>query len=91
MIERLFRRKRAYQRLFPFEGGRFTGDAGVVLADLARFCRVNDPPIVRNPVTGAVDPIASAVLAGRQEAFNRIRAQVLMDQSTLFNLKDDDQ
>jgi hypothetical protein len=86
VIERLLRRKRAYRRLFAPE----SGDARTVLADLARFCRANDPPLVRSPVTGAVDPIASAVLVGRQEAFNRIRAQLHLDERTLFNLKDDD-
>lgn len=90
MIERLLRRKRAYRRLFALQDGEPVGDAKTVLADLARFCRANDPPLVRSPVTGAVDPIASAVLVGRQEAFNRIRAQLHIDERTLFNLKDDD-
>jgi hypothetical protein len=91
MIDRLLRRKRAYRRLFPTRDGAVVGDAATVMGDLARFCRITEPPLVRSPTTGVVDPVASAVLIGRQEVFNRIRAQLFIDERALFNLKEEDE
>lgn len=82
----LLRRKRAYQALF---GDGRSGEARTVLADLRRFCLVPEAPVARTP-DGAVDPLASLRLIGRQEVFNRIRAMVAIDDRALFNLKEDD-
>jgi hypothetical protein len=82
-------RKRAYARLFVTVGGEPTGDTHTVLADLKRFARLHEAPIVVSPITGQVDPIASAVRAGRQEVVNRILGMIHISDRALFNLKED--
>jgi hypothetical protein len=82
----LRRRKRAYQRLF---GEALGGEARAVLTDLKRFCLVPEAPVARG-ADGAVDPLASMRLIGRQEVFNRIRAMIAIDDRALFNLKEED-
>jgi hypothetical protein len=84
----LLRRKHAYVRLFRMQTDGPTGDVRTVLADLKRFARLPDAPIVRS-VAGQVDPIASAVLAGRQEVVNRILAHVHIDERAYFNLREE--
>lgn len=79
------RRRQAYQQLF---GDPTVGHGRTVLADLRRFSRLPDAPIVKDGY-GRVDPVASAVLAGRQEVVNRILAQLHISESELFNLKED--
>jgi len=86
ILHPLLRRKRAYQALFG-DGG--SGEARAVLADLKRFCLVPEAPVART-AEGAVDPLATLRLIGRQEVFNRIRAMVAIDDRALFNLKGDD-
>jgi hypothetical protein len=85
VLHPLFRRKRAYQALFA-DGGQ--GEARAVLADLKRFCMVPEAPVARSP-DGAVDPLQSMRLVGRQEVFNRIRAMVAIDDRALFNLREE--
>jgi hypothetical protein len=82
-------RKRAYQRLFVTVGGEPIGDTRAVLADLKRFARLGEAPLVVSPITGAVDPVASAVRAGRQEVVQRILAMVHLSDRALFNLKEE--
>jgi hypothetical protein len=79
------RRKKAYQGLF---GDGSHGEGKAVLADLKRFAQHPDAPIIRD-LNGAVDPIASARLVGRQEMFNRILAFIHLDDRTLFNLREE--
>ncbi|MDB5433547.1 MAG: hypothetical protein JWP35_4663 [Caulobacter sp.] len=85
----LVNRKRAYARLFAMVNGEPQGDAHTVLADLKRFARIGEAPIVVSPMTGAVDPIASAVRAGRQEAVNRILAMIHISDRAVFNLREE--
>ncbi|WGM40814.1 hypothetical protein [Caulobacter sp. NIBR1757] len=85
ILHPLLRRKRAYQGLFGDASG---GEARAVLADLKRFCMVPEAPVART-ADGAVDPLASMRLVGRQEVFNRIRAMVAIDDRALFNLKEE--
>lgn len=84
----LLTRKQAYQRLFALEDGRPVGDARAVLADLKRFSQSPDAPLARDG-QGRIDPVASAVLVGRQEMFNRIMAMIQIDNRALFNLRED--
>ena len=88
ILPRLLRRKHAYQRLFRVQAGPPAGDVRAVLADLKSFARLPDAPIVR-AVSGQVDPLASAVLAGRQEVVNRILAHVHIDERAYFNLREE--
>lgn len=89
MIDRLFRRRRnAYARLFKLEDGKPVGDARTVLADLKRFARLPDAPLVRSPGTGAADPLATGIMIGRQEVVNRILAHLHLTDAAYFNLKE---
>ena len=85
----LFQRKRAYQRLFATVNGEPVGDARAVLADLKRFARLGEAPLVVSPVSGAVDPVASAVRAGRQEVVQRVLAMIHLNDRAIFNLKEE--
>lgn len=85
LLHPLLQRKQAYQRLF---GDGSHGEAKAVLADLKRFCAVPEAPVAKTP-DGAVDPLQSMRLIGRQEVFNRIRAMVAIDDRALFNLKEE--
>ena len=85
----LIDRKRAYQRLLACVNGEPAGDARAVLADLKRFARLGEAPLVVSPITGAVDPVASAVRAGRQEVVQRVLAMVHLNDRALFNLKEE--
>jgi hypothetical protein len=88
IVEMRLNRKRAYRRLFPVERGMVVGDARAILADLKKFARLPDAPIVRDG-HGRVDPIASALLTGRQEVVNRILAMIHMDDRVMLNLHED--
>lgn len=84
------RRKAAYQRLFPIENGQLVGDAATVLADLAKFCKPNVPPLQRD-ANGATDAYQTGIRAGRQEVFNRVRAFLHLEDRTAFNLEETDE
>lgn len=89
-FHRLLNRRQAYRRAFSLDNhGHPLGDGRVVLADLKKFARLPDPPIVRDG-QGRVDPIASAVLAGRQEVVNRIIATLHIDDRVMLNLQEED-
>lgn len=85
LLHPLQRRKRAYQVLFASPE---MGDGKTVLADLKRFCRYPDAPVVKD-ANGATDALETGRLIGRQEVFNRIRAMIHLDERTLFNLKEE--
>jgi hypothetical protein len=88
-IEKLLRRRSYYRHVFVS-----TGSAGeAVLADLRRFCRAGEPPIVLGR-DGQTDVYATGMAAGRQEVFWRIAHHLHLDDAQLLKLKetiDDDQ
>jgi hypothetical protein len=88
-VSPIINRRCAYQRLFTVANGEPVGDARAVLADLKRFARLGEAPLVVSPITGAVDPVASAVRAGRQEVVQRVLAMVHLNDRALFNLKEE--
>lgn len=88
-FQRLLNRKQAYRRAFGVDRlGHVAGDGRVVLADLKKFARLPDAPVVRDGA-GRIDPIASALLAGRQEVVNRILATIHLDERVMLNLQDE--
>ncbi len=90
VIEKLFRRKLAYRRSFMDPEGRLTSEAEIILNDLRKFCRVGKAPIQVSPVSRTVDPIGSALIAGRQEVFNRITQYLFVNEKQIFNLIEKD-
>lgn len=89
LLEKLRKRKYAYRRLFLGDDG-LNADGEIVLADLAKFCRVNSSTAVVSPVSRAVDPIASAMAEGRREVFLRISAHLHLEERVKINLNEDD-
>lgn len=69
-VRMLFGLRNAYRRTFS---GR---DGEIVLADLAKFCRVGSSSVATSRVTGTVDTHATMLVEGRREAFFHI-AKVL--------------
>lgn len=81
--EYLDRRRLAYQHLFFGATGGVTADAELVLADLRRFCGINKGGIVKNRLTGAVDPYATAYRAGQRDVFLRIAGYLGLDEAQM--------
>jgi hypothetical protein len=65
----------------------FSGDQGrAVLKHLGLFCHADSVPIAINPLSGAIDPYASAIAAGRLEVWFEIKRMLGRDDVTEFNL-----
>jgi hypothetical protein len=77
---RTLRRRSNYRATFQTQSGK------EVLADLKRFCRGMQPPLVLGD--GGVDTHGTAVAIGRQEVWLRIVAHLHLDDSQLMNLKE---
>lgn len=86
VLERIFRRKLAYQECFTNGMGALTRHGEIVMADLAKFCRVHSSTATM--VDGKIDPVAMALAEGRREVFNRIQQYLHLDDETLFKLKE---
>lgn len=71
-------RRLAYLRVFNTENR----DVQVVLSDLASFCRADRTTVVPG------DPVATAVLEGRREAWLRVNQHLHLSEETLWQLYD---
>lgn len=79
-FEKLLRRRSYYRDCFNTQSGR------AVLADLRRFARFTESPLVVSTVRQQADPIATAVRIGRQEMFSRILHHLHVDDAQLLNM-----
>ena len=84
-VQRILRRRSHYRAVFN-PGNRSTEQ---VLADLRRFCRYGESPLVVSTVRQQADPIATAVQIGRQEVFQRIISHLYIDDAQLLQLKEE--
>ena len=89
-IRKLMLRKQAYRRVFLTQDGKVGRDAEVVLADLKRFCRASSSTVVVSPVSKSIDPYAMALAEGRREVWNRLMAQLYLDERTIQKLTEDE-
>lgn len=91
VARRVFRRRQAYRALLQ-PGGQLSPAADIVLSDLRKFCRATVSTTVVSPVTGSVDPIASAQAEGRREVWLRITQHLHISDQDLYGLaeKQDD-
>lgn len=80
---KLFRRRWAYRHLFKDDKGELNQSAKVVLAHLTQFCRGLNTTTQVSPVTGVVDPIASAQAEGRREVLLMILRELNADIDTV--------
>ena len=88
LIERIFNRKRSYQRTFLNQDGIPHPDAEIVLADLKRFCRANSTTAMVSPISKTVDPLAMAMAEGRREVWNRLMAHLYLEDKIVMDLKE---
>lgn len=73
-------RRTAYRSCFLGEDQRPSLDGDVVLADLKRFCKVNDSSFVPG------DPYTTAFNEGRREVWNRIMAHLYLSDDTIASI-----
>ncbi|RRJ26338.1 hypothetical protein [Pandoraea apista] len=83
IFDRILRRRSYYRATFQGDAARH------VLADLRRFCRHGESPLVVSTIRQQADPIATAVQIGRQEVFQRIIAHLHIDDAQLLKLKEE--
>lgn len=81
----LLRRRGNYRATFAPAHGK------AVLADLKRFTRHGESPLVVSPTTQVTDAMATGVRIGRQEVMQRILTHLNIDDRDLQNLKEEDQ
>jgi hypothetical protein len=81
--QRIVRRRSHYRHVFLNTG--LSGS--IVLADLRRFCKAGEPPLVLN-AQQQTDVYATGMAAGRQEVFWRIAHHLHLDDAKLLELKE---
>lgn len=89
ILERIFRKRVSYRRIFLRDDGELNEAAKVVMADLAKFCRARGSTAMVSPQTGSIDPIAMAMAEGRREVFNRINEYLHINDNILQNLREE--
>ena len=87
-IQRIRNRRIAYRRKFLGDDDKPDRDAQLVLADLKRFCRAAESTLMVSPVTGQVDPLATAAAEGRREVWMRIIAHLHLEDRITLNLEE---
>lgn len=88
-IQRIRNRRLAYRRKFLGDDDKPDRDAMLVLADLKRFCRAAESTLMVSPVTGQVDPVATAAAEGRREVWLRIMAHLHLEDRITLNLEEE--
>ena len=79
---RILKRRQHYRHTFETPSGKWS------LADLRRFCKATEVPIVLGK-DGHTDLYASGVAAGRQEVFWYIAKHLNLDDSQLTKLTEE--
>lgn len=82
---KIFRKQRAYKKIFLNESGDLNEESKVVLADLKKFCRADSSTIMGQ---GKIDPMAMAILEGRREVWLRINHYLHLQESVTINLSE---
>lgn len=82
-VRRLIDRRMHYRHTFSADNR----SAQIVLADLKKFCKAGQPPLVVAS-NGQTDVYATGMAAGRQEVFWRIAHHLHLDDADLMKLKE---
>lgn len=85
-LQKILHRRRAYRRLFLGDDGKLTPDAEIVLADLARFCKLHRPTTIVSPVSRQTDVPASFQAEGRREVMLRLLGHLHVDDADLVRM-----
>lgn len=79
--EKQHERRQAYARTFCGDTGKLHPEAVKVLADLRRFCRVNQSGLVVSPASKMVDSHATVYATGMRDVYLRIAGFIGLDES----------
>lgn len=61
-------------------------DAGMlVMSDLAKFCNISTAP-VRHDASGKIDPLATFIIVGRQEVYQRLQTLLALQDHETYGL-----
>lgn len=85
-IQKILNRRMAYRRCFLDGDGNLTRDAEVVIADLARFCRLHRSTSIVSMTTRQTDVPASFQAEGRREVILRILGHLHVDDADLVRI-----
>lgn len=85
-IQKVLNRRLAYRRLFLDEDGKLSKDGEVVMADLARFCRLHRSTSIISMATRQTDVPASFQAEGRREVLLRVLGHLHVDDADLVRL-----
>lgn len=77
-------KRRSFRRCFFGEDGKLTPDAEIVLADLARFCRLHRSTCIVSPQTRQTDVPATFQAEGRREVILRILGHLHISDADVF-------
>lgn len=67
-------------------GKQLTRSGDIVVRDLARFCGAYHSTVKVSPITGTMDPLASAVAQGRREVWLRLQASLRLPDEAVLHL-----
>lgn len=59
--------------------GNLSANGQAMLSDLAKYCRLHEPPTRKSSMTGAVDPLETMEAIGMQKMLQRILTMVNID------------
>lgn len=85
-IQKALNRRRAYRRLFLGDDGKLTADGELVLADLAKFCRLHRSTTIVSAVSRQTDVPASFQAEGRREVILRLLGHLHVSDADLIRI-----
>ncbi len=92
--QRLRRRRQelrnSARRLFLTEKGELNADARRLMLHFATFTRRKEPVLQVSPISGTVDPLATAVAIGRREVFEAIERLLHLSPKAVYETEEED-
>jgi pyruvate-formate lyase-activating enzyme len=85
VLTRIINRRQSYRRVF-LSGDKPNIDQEHVLADLAKFCRADQPTVTVS--NGNIDTNAMLLAEGRREVWLRIQAHLRLNDGDIQRLRD---
>lgn len=89
IIARAKHKKSAYVRCFMGDDGELSPSGKLIIGDLKNLSKADQSPTMVSPISGMVDPIASAHRAGLQEMYNYILQRLYLSDKTIINLEEE--
>ena len=79
----------AIRRVLLDARGQLHRDGKLLAIELKRVCAVNSSQLIRSPVTGQLDPVATACVAAKREVWDHFRRLLNLDDYSDVNLRED--